>query len=63
VGLPALSALGLAASPGPWSEPGAFVLGMRVALAAGGALVLAAALLTAMSARGVSGLPGNHPTG
>ena len=63
VGLPALSALGLAASPGPWSEPGAFVLGMRVALAAGGALVLAAALLTATSARGVSGLPGNHPTG
>lgn len=50
VGLPALSALALAASPGPWSDPENFVAGMRVALVAAGALVFAGALLSASRA-------------
>jgi len=47
VGLPALSALAIAASPGPWSDPAAFAASMRVALVVAGVLVLAAALATA----------------
>lgn len=47
IGLPALSALALASSPGPWSDPEAFVSGMHVALAAASALVFLGALLSA----------------
>jgi len=55
VGLPALSALGAAVAVGPWSDPQAFVVAMRVALAVGGSLVLVAALVTALDRPAAAG--------